>query len=119
MSKAQKLITAFTNQIRNDRSSYSMSTAMCQTRSNTSQNRCQHLVEKTTRKSNECLHKKREITKLIVISGFCIDVHEVCTLLRYYAPYSGNSTPKCRYRIITVRCVIGLKRTDLTKLPFI
>jgi hypothetical protein len=38
----------------------------------------------------------KNVTKeshIYVISGFCRDVYETCTLLESYATYSGNSLP--------------------------
>jgi len=66
---------------------------------------------------NASMKRKTKITSCI--SDFCSDVREICALLRYYAAYSGNSAPKCRYRIITVRRAIYLKRTGPTELQFI
>jgi len=35
-----------------------------------------------------------------VISGFPLDVNEICTLLGYYAAYSGNLLPTFRVRSV-------------------
>jgi hypothetical protein len=64
----------------------------------------------------------------LLISGFHLDVNELCTLLGCYAAYSGNSlatfrenvsVPKRQYSATLQRCIKSQKSADLHRFFFL